>query len=552
MITLRRNLTLPVFFLFLFVPSPVHAERDPLEGLDAYIRKSLADWQVPGLAIAVVKDDKVVFLKGYGVREVGKPALVDEQTIFPLASVSKPFTAAAIALLVDEGKVSWDDPVIKYLPWFQLRDPWVTREVTVRDLLAHRLGDERGANAWVFEVYACGVRPDEILRRLRYLDPGPRRFRDRSTYDDINYLLVGEVVAAVSGISWAQFVKSRILDPLGMTSATTSYLELWHAKDLRPCPSSNLPGHSVGIEDARISNIVMEHVAGDHGPRPTPWISWNMAPAAQVSASIEDVAKWVRFQLGKGLHEGKRLLSAAAVEDTHTAQILWTRPPSMFPVAPQSGHFWANGLGWFLTDYRGRKMVMHWGSSSAFITLLPEENVSVAILTNLAGFSNRLPWANPLPWALATRVFDAYVGAPERDWSAELLARQKDGGDRWKARELEMARTRVLGTKPFLPLRSYAGTYSHAAFGEVTVTEDSDALVLHFPPATTGDLEHWQHDVFRVNWRLRDPLPAWFHPCGLLTFLLNPGGEVDALRIEEGVGVFKRVRDASSGADPPR
>lgn len=546
MIELRRNLRFPLLFVFLVVASPVHAQHDALQGLDAYIQKSMAEWQVPGLAIAIVKDDSVVFIKGYGVREVGKEAKVDTGTIFPLASVSKPFTAAAIALLVDEGKVSWDDPVIKHLPWFQLRDPWVTREVTLRDLLAHRLGDERGANAYVFETHACGVPPDEIMRRLHHLDPGPRRFRDRSAYDDINYLLAGEVVAAVSGMSWAEFVKSRILGPLGMTSATTGYFELWDSKDLRPCPSSYLPDHPVGIEDARISNIVMDHVAGDDGPRPTPWTFWNMAPAARVNANIEDAATWVRFQLGKGLYEGKRLLSAAVVEEIHSPQILWRRPPRLFPVSPQSGHFWANGLGWFLTDYRGRKLVMHWGASSAFIALLPEENLGVVILTNLEGSLNQLPRV------LAIRVFDAYVGAPERDWSAELLAQQKVADHPWRAREQEMARMRVSGTKPSLPLRSYAGTYSHPAFGEVTVTEESGALVLRFPPATTGDLEHWHHDVFRVHWRLREPSPAWMDPRELLTFLLDVGGDVDALRIEEGVGVFKRVRDASSGAGPPR
>jgi CubicO group peptidase (beta-lactamase class C family) len=530
-----------VFFaIVLLLPAPTDAQRDPLQGLDAYIQKSMAEWQVPGLAIAVVKDDRVVFLKGYGVREIGKAALVNEQTIFPLASVTKPFTAAAVALLVDEGKVSWDDPVIKHLPWLRLRDPWVTREATVRVLVAHRLGDERGPNAYIFETHACGVRVDEIVRRLHYLDPGPRRFRDRSTYGDVNYLLAGEVVAAVSGMSWAEFVKSRLLRPLGMTSAATSPLELWDAKDLRPCPTSNFPSHPVGIEDARSRNIAMEHVAGDHGPRATPWFFWNMGPAAAVSANIVDVAKWVRFQLGKGTLEGKRLLSTATLEETHRPQILWTGPPSrtLFPVGSQSGHFWANGLGWFLTDYRGRKLVMHWGYTSAFIALLPEENVGVAVLTNLDHIRNSLSEA------LAVRVFDAYVGAPERDWSAELLAKQKERGDPVTAREQEMARTRVSGTKPSLPLRSYAGTYSHPAFGEVTVTEESGALVLHFPPSTAGDLEHWHHDVFRVTWRIREPVPDWLNRRELLTFVLDLRGDVDALRIEEGVGVFKRVRTA--------
>lgn len=355
----------------------------------------------------------------------------------------------------------------------------------------------------------------------------------------MNYLLAGEVIAAVSGMPWADFVKSRILGPLGMTSATTDYFELWQAKDLRQCPSSNLPGHPVGIENARVGNIVMEHVAGVEGPRATPWTFWNMAPAARVNANIEDAAKWVRFQLGKGLYQGKRILSAAAVEETHSPQIvLSSRAPRVVPVSPQSGRFWAYGLGWYLTDYRARKMVVHWGASSAFIALLPEEGLGVAILTNLngEGFGNRLPGA------LAVRVFDRYVGAPERDWSSEMLVQEKAADSPWTAREQEMARTRLPGTRPSLPLRSYIGTYSHPAFGEVTVTEENNALVLGFPPATTGDLEHWHHDVFRINWRLRDPPSAWLNPRELLTFVLDLAGNVDAIRIEGGVAEFSRVR----------
>jgi hypothetical protein len=349
-----------------------------------------------------------------------------------------------------------------------------------------------------------------------------------------------EVVAAVSGMSWAEFVKVRILRPLGMTAATTDYFELWNASDLRPCPSSNFPTHPVGIENARVSNIAMEHVADDDGPRPTPWTFWNMAPAALVNANIEDAAKWVRFQLGKGLYERQRLLSTAVIDETHSPQIvLNSQAPSPFPVSPQSGHFWTYGFGWYLTDYRGRKVITHWGASSAFIALVPEENVGVVVLTNLN--------LHGLAGALAVRIFDAYVGAPERDWSAEMLARRKAVRDPCTARAQEMARTRVSGTKPSLPLRHYAGIYSHPALGEVTVTEETSGLVLRFPPATGGDLEHWHHNVFQINWRLGDWPSAWVNPREFVTFALDPAGDVAALRIEGGVGEFKRVRVDASG-----
>jgi len=525
--------------------SKVYAQEGPLRGLDQYIHKSMTDWQVPGLAIVVVKDNQIVFMKGYGVREAGKDARVDEQTIFWLASATKPFTAATVAMLVDEGKLSWDDPVIKHLPWLQLRDPWVTREVTLRDLLAHRLGHELGPNEWVFEYYACGVTKDEILRRLQYLDPGPRRFRGGLAYTDLNYLLAGEVVAAVSGMSWAEFLQSHLLQPLGMTSATTNDLDLWDVKDLRPCPSSDLPHHTVGIEQALVANIVMPHEPTDDGPRPTPWHTYPRVDAAgSISASVEDVAKWLRLQLGQGVFEGKRLLSAAVADEMHMGQALFRGPPSLFPVLPdESAHFWEYGLGWFLTDYRGRKLVFHWGSSSAFTALVPEENLGIAVLTNLP----RITWLSPvnvnlnnLPSALVLRILDIYLGGSERDWSSELLARVEADSDPFKLQD----RIRVLGTKPSAPLRHYVGTYTHPAFGEVTVTEDSGALVFHFPPYTTGDLAHWHYDVFQVNWKVRVP-------SAFLTFRLDLAGEVDALSIDE-VGMFTRMRHASNADPEPR
>lgn len=521
---------------FALFTSRISAQEGSLRTLDQYIHRSMTDWHVPGLAIVVVKDDQIVFMKGYGVRAVGKDARVDEHTIFSLASTTKPFTAAAVAMLVDEGKLSWDDPVIKHLPFFQLRDPWVTREVTVRDLLAHRLGDELGPNEWVFENFGCGLKTGEIVRRLKYLDPGPRRFREHMAYINLNYLLAGEVVAAVSGMSWGEFVQSRLFQPLGMTSATTSLLELWEEKDLTPCPSSSLPHHSVDIEQALVDNIVMPHEPSDNGLRPIPWVTTpGIDAAGSIAASISDVAKWLRLQLGQGVFEGKRLLSAAVVNEMHMGQALFPGLLRSFPILPdEAGHFWSYGLGWFLTDYRGRKLVMHGGASSAFTALVPEENLAIAILTNLPTVTWLSPvdvnW-NKLPSALVLRILDIYLGGSGRDWSREYLAWVEANSDPYNLRD----RTRVLGTNPSAPLRHYVGTYAHPAFGEVTVMENNGALVFRFlPPYTTGDLTHWHYDVFQVHWRRR-------RPSGFLTFTRDAAGEVDALSMDA-VGVFMRIR----------
>lgn len=526
-------------------PAPVELEHpkasnagqgQSLAGLDAYIRNAMAEWQIPGLAIAVVKDDQVVFLKTYGVREVGKGAPVDEETVFPLSSMTKAFTAAAVGMLVDEGTLSWDDPVIKHLPWFQLPDPWVTRQVTLRDLLAHRVGGDLGRHLWILE-FATTLDSGEKPRRLRHLQPGEPRFRSRFAYRNTGVGAAGEVIEAVSGMSWAEFIQARLLWPLGMTSATTSNVELWDPDDVPACWFCDLPARAVSYEDARVENIVMPHVLAGENPRPGPWAGGRGShPAWSISANIQDVAKWIRLQLAKGLYEGKRFLSAAVVEEMHTPQI--AIPYQQYPLGAGSGHFWAYGLGWFLTDYRARKVVMHGGGFDSFIAMMPEEKLGVAVLTNLRGGPGSR--TNDLRVALPFWVFDAYLGAPQRDWSADFLAKAKADRIRRQESVERQEAQRERGTRPSLPIERYLGTYSHAALGEVRVAHDDDKLVLQFPGGGGGDLEHWHYDVFRVTWKGMLPIHD------IVMFAIDAAGRVEELRIgipdaPEGLAVFQRV-----------
>ena len=523
---------LPFLLLSLLIPSPVHAQHDPLQGLDAYIRQSMATWQVPGLAIAIVKDDKVVFIKGYGVREVGKPAPVDENTVFPLSSLTKGFTAAAVGILVDEGKLSWDDPVVKHLPWFQLPDPWVTRRVTLRDMLGHRVGGDLG-NTWM--AYATTIDRREILRRLRYLEAVEPRFRSRSSYRNISFVAVGEVVEAVSGMSWEDFVRMRILEPLGMQSATTSNRELWDPENLQPCWLCEPPSPSVGFEDAQVQIIVLTHVLSEAGPRPIPWMGLGSSPSGSMSANLNDVAKWMRMQLAEGVYAGKRIVSAQSIEEMHTPQIPIQYDP--YPLGPESGHFWAYGLGWSLTDYRARKVVMKGGGFDTFIAMMPEENLGVAVLTNLTyrGRGQR----NHLRVALPFWIFDAYLGAPKRDWSADLLAKAKTDAAQGEARMQKVEAQRVKGTHPSLPLEKYVGVYAHPVFGELKISKDEGNLVLRFTDGAAGDLMHWHYDLFELTWR--DPGQTG----DFIVFTLGPTGEVGGLRIEfspgRTVAIFTRT-----------
>jgi CubicO group peptidase (beta-lactamase class C family) len=537
---------------FSLVASPVNAQSDPLQGLDALIRESFPEWRVPGLAIAVVKDDEVVFLKGYGVREVGSDAAVDEHTIFPLSSNTKTFAAATVGILVDEGKLSWDDPVIEHLPWFRLPDPWVTANTTIRDLLAHRVAFE-AEGLWVGYLVSFGRGEDGMRLPSRepgrsgapkldavvhYLEPDYGDFRSRFQYCNYCYGILGEVIKAVSGMTWEHFLKARVLVPLGMTSTTADLEELWEAADLAPCFSSNPPNPGVHNEDARVQNIVMPHWPGADGEfRPGRWRDCAAGPAGGgLTASAADVAKWLRLLLGKGIYEGERILSSGVIEEMQTGQTIVPTPGFAELLGPGFGHFWSEGFGGALVDYQGRKTVFSSGGGpgvSSFIALVPEENLGVAVVMNRPG--------NFLDWVMGFGVLDAYLGGRDQDWIRGKFARAEANGRRnramLEASERELQAGRAQGTTPTLSLENYVGEYWHPAVGNVTITADDGQLVLRFPDAEPGYTEHWNYDVFRVTWNM--PLP-WRK---FLTFVLDPAGRVNEFRIE-GL-VFQRLPDSS-------
>ena len=377
-----RLITLLLFVLLTFLPA--YGQDAPLNGFDDYVNKALREWEVPGLAIAIVKDDRIVLAKGYGVRKLGDPTPVNERTLFAIGSSSKAFTAAAIAMLVDEGKVKWDDPVTKYLPGFELYDPYVTRELTVRDLLSHRSGLERGDLLW----YGSEYDRDEILRRTRYLKP-TWSLRSTFGYQNLMFLAAGQLIAKVSGKSWDEFIRQRIFVPLSMTASNTSI------KDFKNCDNVSSPH---GKFEDKIEAIPWRNID-------------NIAPAGSINSSVVDMAQWVRLQLAQGEYQKQRLLSSGAAKEMQTSQtVIRAEPP--FSLFYPEAHFLNYGLGWFLHDYKGRKVVEHGGAIDgmrAQVAMLPEEKLGLVILTNMDG--------TILPLALMFRIFDAYLGAPQRDWS---------------------------------------------------------------------------------------------------------------------------------------
>jgi len=454
--------------LLLLSASPALAQAPELAGLDSYIRDAMTDWEIPGLAIAVVQDDSVVFARGYGERELGSGEPVDEHTLFAIASTTKAMTVAGLAMLVDEGEVDWDDPVTEHLPGFRLDDPYVTLHVTIRDLLTHRTGVSRDDQVWI----AAPLDRDEIVHRARYLSQA-NGFREAYRYNNLMYMTAGEVLAAVAGVDWEVFIEERLFAPLNMTRST---------------PRSTL----VEMRD----NVTSSHVRRDGELMVAGRRNYDaLGPAGSVFSSAWEMAQWIRLNLAGGTYGDQRLLEEATLREMHSPQVVLqidTVQQRMFPTR----NFSAYGLGWRMQDYHGRKVVQHTGAvnyTRTQVGMIPSEGLGVVVMANLS--------SSQLQTALMHRVFDAFLGLPETDWSSEYLELAERSAARTRAQAEERAASRVEGTEPSLPLEDYVGAYADRLYGDVEVELETGGLVLRYSPDYVADLEHWHHDTFRVVWR---------------------------------------------------
>ncbi len=449
-------------------PAMLNAQ-EGLAGLDEEIAQMIKDWGIPGTAVAIVQNDQITYARGFGVKEIGGADPVDEHTIFAVGSTSKAFTAAAVAMLVDEGKVAWDDPVVDHLPSFQLSDPYITRDLRVRDLMSHNSGLLRGDRLW----YASGRSREEVLHQVRHQ---PVTFPLRSTfqYNNTTWIATGEIIEEVSGMSWDDFVAARIFHPLGMARSTTLMEPL-----------------------ARLDNVATpHHRSADGTPQPVPYRNIdNAGPAGSINSSAAQMAQWVRLQLGLGEFEGERLISEEAVREMHTGQMIMRTEGSWGLIFPESD-FLTYGLGWFLSSYRDVTMVSHGGNidgMTAFVGFIPRRNYGVVVLSNLSG-------ANGFSSALAHRVIDRLEGGEGLPWNEKMLASWKEVEQQAREAQRETMESRVAGTSPTLPLADYAGTYANDMYGEIAVTVADGALSARFGSSFDGVLEHWHYDTFRSTW----------------------------------------------------
>ena len=456
--------------------APLHAA--PPKAFDARVESVRKAAGATGMAIAIVENGKVVLAKGYGVRKLGEPAKVDANTLFMIGSTGKAFTSAALATLVDEGKIGWDDKVIDHMPWFQMYDPWVTREITIRDLLVHRSGLGLGAGD-LLSVPRGSLTRKETVERLRYIKPATS-FRSRYAYDNILYGVAGQLIEEVSGQRWEDYVREHVFAPAGMEHSTSDN-DRRFAIENRAYPHGRTGGIVRGLGEQRVLDERDE-------------LGRALAPAGLIASSATDLGRWLQIQLAHGAVPGsdKRLFSeAASAEMWKPVQVqpINPAPPGLEGMAPS---FQAYALGWEVRDYKGTKIVWHAGGVFGFVTsvvMIPEKNVGFAITLNSEDSDVRL--------GLMYELLDHYVGAPKKDWPARFAKFLDERLAAGKA-AVEQKLTAPAAVGPSLPLERYVGTYTDPWYGDIVVSREGDALAIDFKttPNMKGRLKHHQYDTF--------------------------------------------------------
>ncbi len=462
--------------------------------IEKSIQESMTVWKTPGVAVAIVKDGKIVFLKSYGIQEIDSKKHVDNQTLFSIGSLTKAFTTTALAILVDEKKIQWDDPVIKHLPSFYLFNPYVTQNVTICDLLSHRTGlaSHDGDLLWTGQPYSR----KEIVIRSRYLIP-TFGFRSTYAYQNVLYVTAGEIIEAVSGLTWDEFIKTRIFDPLKM-QCSFSFLKSQGEKE----------------------NISTPHSEGEGSIQKINWDSVeSFGAAGSIVSCISDMAKWLTLQLELAKGMDTAIVRHEAIKELFSPQINVNVDPILKKLYPES-NFVSYGLGWFLHDYHGKKMIQHDGlinGMSAFLLMMPQEDFGIVVLSNLKD--------SLLPHSVSYKMMDNVLNQSKHNWDLELretiLQLQKKG----KNEETKLLSNRIKNTSPSHPTSDYIGKYQDQLYGAVVIWGTNKDSLKAKVISGTGHLEHWHYDTFRfipADKTLSKPF---------ITFYFDPNGQVDYLKI---------------------
>jgi len=477
-----------VFFIPVLAFCQTHKKTPNLDSLQSYISKAFDDFRLNGLSVMIIQDDSIVYDQNWGV--AGKGKMVTSSSVYNIASCTKAFTASAMAQLVNNHQLRWDDLVIDYLPEFKLADPYITTHLTIEDLLTHRsgLGTFYGDLLW----YETNRSTDDVIRRLQYL-PITNRFRDQFGSQNTMYMVAGKVLEKVSGESWDDYIKENLLQPLKMSSTKVNGSELSKNQEI-----------AYPMIDGEVSRISM----------------MKSHAAASLFSSTNDLSRWVRMLLNEGILEGDTILSSAVVEDMMASR---TIKPIRGLRKMSGAQFNSYALGWNTWDHQGKKVVEHAGGMPGYISqisLVPQEHLGIIILTNTL---------SSLPTALEMYILDLYLKDQTTDW-ASMFMNFKNMGEKADQEELaEREKSRIRGTQPSLPLENYVGVYEDKVYGKAEVSMKDGQLYMVFLPTKDvfySTMEHWHYDTFKVHFA------DAFLPAGYITFDFDSKRNIVGFKID--------------------
>lgn len=433
-----------------------------LKGFDQFVDRVMKDWQVQGMAVAIVYKDKVILSKGYGYRNVDQKLPVTDETLFAIGSCTKAFTAAGVCLLEEDGKLELDKPVREYMPDFKLQDDYVSENMTPRDLLCHRSGLPRHDAIW----YGSPATRRELFERLRFLEPS-KPFRTAYQYQNLMFMTAGILIEDVSNMSWEKFTRERILDPLEMTSTNFSVIDLQKAKDF-----------SIGYTLQNTSVVSIPYMNIDA-----------IGPAGSINSSAKDMSKWVRVLINGGKYGDKKVFSENTVRQLQTPTMINSTQSLQY----DENFYVMYGLGWSVTSYRGHVRVDHGGNIDGFSAstcFMPRDSIGVIVLTNMNGTA--------LTSIVRNNVLDRMLGMPEVDWNKRLLDETTRNKEAQAKSKKEEDASRVKDTKPSHPLEHYVGKFEHPAYGLLEVVKEGDGLSISVHGLKSA-LEHYHYDIFRAT-----------------------------------------------------
>ena len=483
---------LPALFLMvcLLTLAPLRAESANtaanLNGLDGFIDQVMNDWHVPGLAVAIVKDGQVVYAKGFGYRDVKKGLKVTPDTLFAIGSCSKAFTATALAILVDEGKLDWDKPVRDYLPDFRLQDAYATAHLRPRDLVTHQSGLPRHDGVW----YGSPLSRKELFDRLQYLESS-KPLHAKYQYNNLMFMTAGVLIERISGSTWEEFTRRRILEPLGMKTSNFS------VNDSQKTVDYSLPYQE---ENGQVKEIPFRNIDA-------------IGPAGSINSSVNEMTQWLLLQLGKGKINGRQIISEKSLGEIHTPQIV-----SGGDLKYDESFYSSYAMGWGVTSYRGHPALAHGGGIDGFtsqVRFLPKHQLGVVVLTNSS---------SPASSLIAANVVDRMLGLSEAPWSQRAKADAAKAKEAQAKTKAEDEAKRKKDAPPTHSLNDYAGQFEHPAYQTLSITAEGEQLKFDLH-GLAGVMKHYHYDTFQLTGE----------GTGLegrkLTFLMNQAGEIDRVSI---------------------